>query len=170
MGCGPQAKAPTLQRADTLIGILKVVVLDATFPPDSELTHPNIKLRVSNQQFATSDLSQLQKEHKVNEAFNFTINSFHKADGRAIEVGVFDGKKFIAYGAVDANPIINCRGEVNEFRVILASDKEKKFGFTTLQATFTELPSTEITFRFETATIRHKKGGRVSVKVTIGEE
>jgi predicted DNA-binding protein (MmcQ/YjbR family) len=32
MGCGPQAKTPSLQRADTLIGILKVTVLDAQFP------------------------------------------------------------------------------------------------------------------------------------------
>jgi hypothetical protein len=49
---------------------------------------------------------------------------------------VFDGKTFVAYGAVDANPIINAKGEPHEFRLILASDKEKKFGFTTLQATF----------------------------------
>lgn len=53
----------------------------------------------------------------------------------------------------------------------MASDKDKKFGYSTLQATFDELPNTEITFRFESATIRRKIGdNQVSVKLTIGEE
>lgn len=79
MGCAPQAKVPSLQRADTLIGILKVTVLDAQFPKEAELKDPSIKIRVSNQQFATKSLGMLQKDHKVNEAFTFSINSFYKA-------------------------------------------------------------------------------------------
>jgi hypothetical protein len=138
MGCGPQAKVPSLTRADTLIGVLKVTVIDAHFPKDAELKDPSIKIRVSNQQFATKSLGVHLKDHKVNETYSFCINSFFKAEGRSIEAGVFDGKTFVAYGAVDANPIItlNSKGETHEFRVILASDREKKFGHTTLQATF----------------------------------
>lgn len=115
----------------------------------------------------------LQKDHKVNESFSFTINSFYKAEGRAIEAGVFDGKTFVAYGAVDANPIISSAtsGQTHDFRLILASDKEKKFGHVLLQVRFEELPNNELTFRFESATIRRKHGDRkVSVRVTIGEE
>jgi hypothetical protein len=111
------------------------------------------------------------KEHKVNEVFAFSINSFYKADGRTIEAGVFDGEDFVAYGAVDANPIVHSKGDIHEFRCILATNKDKKFGYTTLQATFEELPSNEITFRFESATIRRKIGdNKVSIKLTIGEE
>jgi hypothetical protein len=132
-----------------------------------------VKIRVSNQQFATKSLGVLQKSHKVNEGFSFTINSFYKAEGRAIEAAVFDGKTFVAYGAVDANPIISTAssGQTHDFRLILASDKERKFGHVLLQVRFEELPSTGLTFRFEGATIRRKHGDRkVSVRVTIGEE
>jgi hypothetical protein len=33
MGCGPQAKVPSLTRSDTLIGVLRVTVVEAQFPP-----------------------------------------------------------------------------------------------------------------------------------------
>jgi hypothetical protein len=125
MGCGPQAKVPSLVRADSLIGVLKVTVVDAQFPQEAELKEPSLKIRVSNQQFATKSLSANQKIHKVNESFNFSINSFYKGEGRVIEAGVFDGPTFVAYGAVDANPLITStsKGDPHEFRVILASDK-----------------------------------------------
>lgn len=164
---------PSLTRADTLIGVLRVTVVEAHFPPEAVLTDPSVKIRVSNQQFTTKSLGVVQKNHKVNESFTFTINSFYKAEGRAIEAGVFDGKTFIAYGAVDANPIISSvtAGQTHDFRLILSSDKEKKFGHVLLQARFEELGSNELTFRFESATIRRKHGDRkVSVRVTVGEE
>ncbi len=144
MGCGPQVKAASLIRADSLVGVLRVTVVEAHFPPEAELKDPSVKIRVSNQQFVTKSLGVLQKNHKVNESFSFTINSFYKAEGRAIEAGVFDGKTFIAYGAVDANPIISSAtsGQTLDFRLILASDKERKFGHILLQVCFEELPST----------------------------
>ena len=124
MGCGPQPKVPSLIRADSLIGVLKVTVIDAQFPQEAELKDPSLKIRVSNQQFATKSLGVNQKVHKVNESFNFSINSFYKGEGRVIEAGVFDGSTFVAYGAVDANPLISKSSEEpHEFRVILASDK-----------------------------------------------
>jgi len=90
MGCGPTPKSTPLQRADTLVGIMKVTILDANFPADPRLEKPLIKLRVSNQSFTTKALSQSALLHKVNENFTFTINSFFKSLGRTIEVGVFD--------------------------------------------------------------------------------
>ena len=49
MGCGSQYKRPELIRADTLIGHLKVVILEANFPTDTQLNVPFIKIRLSNQ-------------------------------------------------------------------------------------------------------------------------
>jgi hypothetical protein len=170
MGCGPAPKSAPLQFTDSLIGILKVTIVDAVFPPEPVVENPIVKIRISNQQFATNPLPPQTLEHKVNESYNFAINSFYKSMGRTIELAVFEGEKIVAYGAVDANPMIAKKAETYEFRCILHADKQKQFGFITLKAHFEELPATSVTFRFEAATVRRKLGGSsLAVKVTIGE-
>lgn len=49
MGCGPQPKPAALKKADTLVGVLKVIVKGYNFPTEAEVKNPTIKLRVSNQ-------------------------------------------------------------------------------------------------------------------------
>lgn len=57
-------------------------------------------------------------------------------------MGVFEGDDFLAYGAIDANPLISKNSIDHEFRCILASDKNKKFGHARLNAIFEERPAT----------------------------
>lgn len=61
MGCGPQPKVPSLIKAESPIGVLKVVILNVSFPKDATLTAPSLKIRISNQQFATKTIPMLQK-------------------------------------------------------------------------------------------------------------
>lgn len=84
MGCGPQKKAPSLTWANTDIGTLRVTLVDAFLPPEPKLQSPTVKVRVTNQYYTSPNLPGTKGQNTINEKYEFVVNSFYQAEGRAI--------------------------------------------------------------------------------------
>lgn len=84
MGCAPQKKSQPLERKESPVGILKVTILGVVIHDKEKRDKPNIKIRVSNQHFSSDNMPPPDKEKVAGDTFTFAINSFYKANGRAI--------------------------------------------------------------------------------------
>ena len=173
MGCGPQKK-PTapLVWTQSPIGLLKVTVLDTSLPAEPKLANPFTRIRVTNQ-FFTRKVAPVDPDNPSQPTYDYYINSFYQSQGRAVEVGAFDGEEFKAYGAADIKPVITNPDHPQEFRVILGNEKEKKYGHVNLRLVFSELSYRKIAFRYEAATIRRGTSpfgsNNIAVRTTVGE-
>ena len=171
MGCAPQRKTVKLpERTYTDIGQLRVTLVEVKLPEGVKKVEQTAKVRVTNQYFTSKLIPGEPGVNPVNESYAYYINSFYQDNGRPIEVGLFEKDKLLAFGATDANPVIERAKEPHEFRVMLTNDKHQKMGTALLRAVFQSLPFSKASFLFKTATIRRKGDSLYAVKTTIAEE
>jgi hypothetical protein len=106
MGCAPPPKQQPLIHKESPVGLLRVTVLGLEHFTKEKYGTPEIRVRISNQIHTYTSLMPPNPESKKGENFTFAINSFYKPYGRSIEVGFFADGHLIAFGSLDANPMI----------------------------------------------------------------
>ena len=156
---------------------------------------PYVNIKFSNQNFKGEVVKDGGKNPTFKDVGKFMVNSQYKHYGRCLEIELMDSNKMgsddvIGFGIIDLDPYLNSLqmrkptsgGETSggpgqpasaPMRCFLNSDR-KQAGFVSLMATFRELPTEHISFRFETATFKRSTRTfgdmNCSVRVTVGEE
>ena len=83
------------------VTVLGVYTHQQVIDPQAQL-----RLRVSNQTHATTNLPPLAENTRAGDTFSFFINSFYKPLGRTIDIAYFLAEDMRAHGVIDADPFI----------------------------------------------------------------